>query len=369
MLPSREMADPDDAWFESEDSTRLGMIVEVQRIRRRIRARPAPTLAIACVLALVVTYKIATRPVLVESEVVLALSQGELSRHSTALPVDELREYVSNVLLPDHKLAELIERKNLSPSRRFTGMQLALDSLRDRFEIDIWKNTFELGNEEDRSARIGITVIDSDPDRGYELARDLASVVISTAQDQRMQMTKLLASRVDEVRDSATKRLGELTREAAEKQLAMARARTANKLALAQAINLDLGQIGHEQHSAVKTLSDIATSTDGLADRLTAAGLDLSVTVVDERRGQLPPHRGFITAMVAVVVALVSLLGTALVMGAFDSRVHDSEDVARLGLGVLGHLPGFPGDDVGSLEARGASRARVPSFSRWRSHR
>jgi hypothetical protein len=62
-------------------------------------------------------------------------------------------------------------------------------------------------------------------------------------------------------------------------------------------------------------------------------------------------------------------MGTALIMGAFDSRVHDSDDVARLGLTVLGHVPGFAGDDVGSLEARGVSRARVPSFSRWRSHR
>ena len=58
-----------------------------------------------------------------------------------------------------------------------------------------------------------------------------------------------------------------------------------------------------------------------------------------------------------------------IVIGAFDSRVHDVEDVARLDLPVLGHVPGFPGDNVGSLEARGALRARVPSFLRWRSHR
>jgi hypothetical protein len=362
-------AGSDDAWYESEESTRLGMIIEVQRIRRRMRARPGPVFAISFLLAVVVTYKLATRPVLVESEVVLALSQGELSEHSSALPVDELRQYVTNVLLPDNKLADLIERKNLSPSRHLTGMQFAINSLREQFEIDIWKNTFEMGDDADRSARIGITVVDSDPDRGYELARDLASVVISSAQDQRLQMTKLLASRVADLRDSTASRLQDLTREETEKELAIVKARGEGKLALAQAINLQLAQLQHEQNSAIKTLSEIATSRDSLADRLTAAGLDVSVTVVDEHRGQLPEHREFIIAMIAVVVALAALLGTALVMGAFDSRVHDSDDVARLGLEVLGHLPGFPGDEVGSLEARGVSRGRVPSFSRWRSHR
>jgi hypothetical protein len=73
--------------------------------------------------------------------------------------------------------------------------------------------------------------------------------------------------------------------------------------------------------------------------------------------------------MVAVVVGTGSLLGSALLLGAFDSRVHDTDDVARLGLPVLGHIPGFAGDNVGSMQARGAARARVPSFLRWRSHR
>jgi capsular polysaccharide biosynthesis protein len=272
-------------------------------------------------------------------------------------------------LLPDKKLGELIERKNLSPSRHLTGMQFAIDSLREQFDIDIWKNTFELGDEQDRSARIGITVTDTDPDRSYDLARDLGSVVIASAQEQRLQMTKLLASRVDEVHDSAAARLQDLAREESEKELAITAARRDGKLALAQALNLELAQLAHEQASAEKTITDIATSQDSLADRLTAAGLDISVTVVDERRGQLPEHREFVLAMMAVLVALAALLGTALILGAFDPRVHDAEDVERLGLTVLGHLPGFPGDQVGSLEARGVARPRVPSFSRWRSHR
>jgi hypothetical protein len=70
--------------------------------------------------------------------------------------------------------------------------------------------------------------------------------------------------------------------------------------------------------------------------------------------------------MVAVVLAFGSLFGSALLFGAFDSRVHDGDDVARLGLPVLGQVPSFTGDRSGSLAARGVSRARAPSFARWR---
>ena len=361
--------DDDGDWFASEESTRLAMIVEVQRIQRRMRARPWPVIVFSALITLVVTYKIATLPPHVQSEVVLALSEGSMA-HDTALPVDELRQYVQNVLLPDRKLAVLVEKRNLFPARKLQGMQFAIDSLRENFEIEIWKNQFAAGTEDvERSARIGITVGDSDPDRAYSIARDLASVVIETAQDQRMQMSTILAKNVENIRASVEAHLDALDRETSEKKFAIQQATEAGRLALAQTLTLELAQMGSERNSANKTLSEIANSREGFADRITAAGLDLTVTVVDERRGQIAENHNFIVIMVAVVVAIVSLLGMALIFGAFDPRVHDADDVQRLGLHVLGHLPGFPGDQVGSLRARGASRARVPSFLRWRSHR
>jgi capsular polysaccharide biosynthesis protein len=362
----------DDAgdWFETEESTRLGMIVEVQRIQRRLRARPWPVIVFAALITAVVTYKIATLPQHVESEVVLALSEGTMARSDTALPVDELRQYVQNVLLPDSKLAVLVEKRNLFPARKLQGMQFAIDSLRENFEIEIWKNQFANGIEDvERSARIGITVSDSDPDRAYSIARDLGSVVIETAQDQRMQMSTILANNVAEIRASAEDRLSNLARETSEKQAAIDRATADGKLALVQALRLELAQMAAERSSASRTITEIANSRDALADRITAAGLDLTVTVVDEHRGQLAQNHNFIVVMVGFVIALASFLGMAVIFGAFDPRVHDADDVQRLGLHVLGHLPGFPGDQVGSLRARGASRARVPSFMRWRSHR
>jgi capsular polysaccharide biosynthesis protein len=364
-MPSEDAGD----WFETEESIRLGMILEVQRIQRRTRARPWPVVIGAALITAAITYKIATLPQHVESEVVLALSEGSMARE-TALPVEELRSYVQNNLLPDSKLATLIEKDNLFPARKLQGMQFAITSLRENFEIEIWKNQFANGIEEsERSARIGITVGDTDPDRAFSLARDLASVVVTTSQERRMQMTTQLAKSVADIHDSASDRLDALSRHASEMQLAIDRAVASGKDELAQTLKLQLVQLGGERSSAEKTISEIANSRDALADRITAAGLDLTVSVIDERRGSLAPNHNFIVVTAGFVVAIAALIGVALLLGAFDPRIHDSDDVERLGLTILGHLPGFPGDQVGSLRARGASRARVPSFTRWRSHR
>jgi capsular polysaccharide biosynthesis protein len=364
------MAGSDDAWYESEESPRSAMIVEVQRIRRRTRTRPIPVLLLAAAITVGVTYKLATRKKPVEAEVVLLLTESSLSQKHNGLPVDELRAYVANVLLPDSKLLELVSRRDLYKNRTKLGDQYAIDELRSQIEIQIWKNSFLSYDEaEQHSARIGITVADLDPDQAYDLARDLATIVIQTAQDQRQQMTSQLSAQIGEMRDQLDERLQRLSRQSSEQEQAVLKARREGNEKLAQAIELSLATLWHEEKRAAKTLEEIAQSRDALADRISAAGLDMSVSVVEEHRPRASEHHGFVVAMIAFVIAIGSLLGSAVFFGAFDSRVHDADDVERLGLTVLGHLPGFQGDHVGSLAARGASRARVPSFIRWLSLR
>jgi capsular polysaccharide biosynthesis protein len=153
------------------------------------------------------------------------------------------------------------------------------------------------------------------------------------------------------------------------KQTAAQMARQSGKDGLASAMQVDLAALDAERKHIQKELAAIAASPELFADRTTRAGLDTTLTVVEERRPERPESNTFVLIIVAVVVGIGALLGSAVFIGAFDSRVHDTDDVSRLGLPVLGHVPGFPGDHVGSLGARGALRARVPSFLRWRSHR
>jgi capsular polysaccharide biosynthesis protein len=252
-------------------------------------------------------------------------------------------------------------------------MPWAIEEVRKQIEVDVWRNTYVYYDPEnpnrDPSARIGITVTDDDPDSAYELAHDIADIVVDATHERRMKYAEAITTQVTSERDAMAARLNQLDAELTELMVAFGQARRAKKEGLASAINLRVNVIDGQKKEAEKTMSELTTSQEAIADRIAAAGLDLVIEIAGEKRPNRPPNRGLLIAIALAIVGIGSLIGSALVLGAFDSRVHDVEDVERLGLPVLGHVPGFPGDHVGSLEARGVQRNRVPSFRRWRSER
>lgn len=360
-------------WYESEQPTRFGLIIELQRIKRRMRVRPLPVLLLATVITSAIMYKVSTKVTVLESEVVLALSEGTLAGQQAGIPVDQLRAYVTSVLLPDNKLAELIEKRDLYRLRKKLGPEFAIEELRGSLDIQIWKNTFTYFDEDDdnarRSARIALTVSDVDPDRGFDLARDLAGIVVETLGAQRQKFADEIASQVVALRRALSERLEQNEREIERTQAALDDAGKRGRADLVGILRLDLISLEHQRQDVEERLVLIATSRESLASEIAAAGLDMSLSIVEEHRPERPARSSFVLVMIAVVVGTGALVGCALVLGAFDSRVHDSDDVSRLGLPVLGHVPGFAGDNVGSMQTRSVVRPRVPSFLRWRSHR
>jgi hypothetical protein len=360
-----------DGWYEAEESTRLGMISELRRVARRTRVRPIPVLLLAVLITAGVAYRFHTKPRIYEGDVVLALTEGSLAEVTTGgIPFNELREYVVTVLMPDSKLIELIERRDLFRLRSRLGAQWALEQLRLAMEIVIWKNSFVFYHAEDRdsqqSARIGITVADQDPDLAFVLARDIASIVIKTHEEQRRRFADALAKEVDLMSVTMAQQLDALTKQRVQKENALEYATKTGKGNVAAGLMVDLMTLQRDHKRVRDRLALIRKSPMQFADQISAARLDTTLEIVEERRPQRPEQSGIVLIMIIVVIGTGALLGAALFIGAFDSRVHDTDDVARLNLPVLGHVPGFPGDHVGSLHARGAVRRRVPSFLRWR---
>ena len=357
-------------WYESEQPTRRGMVAELQRIRRRMLVRPLPVLVLAVLVTGAIVRKIANKPVIVEAEVVLALTEGSMASRNTPVPVDQLRAFVTQVLLPDNRLLELIDKYGL---RSRLGTEFALEDLRGRFDVKIWKNSFVNYDEDDdnarRSARIGISVRDIDADRAVDLAHDLADLVSETAANLRQRRADEVSRQVAMMRAATGDELDKLRLAIDKKKIAIDEAYRRGQIDLAGILQIDLVALQNQEKRREERLSRIVESPEALASQVAAAGLDMTLAVVDESRPERPTHSGLILVMVAAVVGTGALLGSALLLGAFDSRVHDTDDVVRLGLPILGHVPGFAGDNVGSMRTRSAAPSRVPSFQRWRFHR
>jgi hypothetical protein len=362
-----------DGWYESEEPTRIGFVRELQRIRRRVRVRPIRIFLLTALITGVIGYKIATKEKFVEAEVVLALTEGALSADQASIPASELKEHVSEVLLPDNKLIEIVERYDLFRLRHRLGDQYAVGELRLQMEIDVWKNSFAYWDVEiqrvEKSARIGITFLDTDPDRAYAVALDLGRTAIASHSARQHAFAVRLADQAESMRASTAERLTRIENELAEKQAALDAAKRRADSGSSAALTVAIATLNFEAKQTREALAKITASREGLANEASAAGLFTTLAIVDQRRPERPAHVKFVLALTLVVVGLGAFLVAALVVGAFDTRIHDTDDVERLGLPVLGHVPGFAGDHVGSLNARGVARRRVPSFLRWRSRR
>lgn len=352
-----------DDWYESEESTGDGLVSELQRMRRRFAVRPLPVLILAALVTAGVTYKVITKERLLHSEIVLAMTEGTMASERMGIPADQLREYVTSVLMSDKNMLELIEKRNLYPLRKRLGPQFALEELWEQLEVEIWKNSFIYYHSEDqyarKSARIGITFKDSDPDKAYSVARDIAAIVIATHDVERQKITSAVVREVRAAHDSLKKQLEDLALAIAVKQTAMATARKESKGALAAALHVELAALDQQVKQAEDQMHLISQSNESIADQISAAGLDVNLAIVEERRPERPVQWSFVLVLVVVVVGTGALIGSAMFVGAFDSRIHDTDDVERLGLPVLGHVPAFAGDHVGSLRARGVHRAHA----------
>ncbi len=370
MIPP-PLEPPSRDWYRVEEPTRLGLVFELRRIVLRFRVRPLPVLLIAAALTSALAYRIVNKPKLYEADVVLALTEGSELAGKAGIPFEQLKSYVTSVLMPEAKLLKLIEDRNLYRLRRTLGPQWAVGELWGQLEVEIWKNSFIYYDEEDyrarKSARIGLTVIDSDPDRALLLVRDIASIIMQTHDEQRRDVSVQLAAKVAMMREELTRKLSDLATVLSVKQAALATATRDGDTRLAAALYTELTGLARDEKDAEDQLALIRNSPEAVADQLTAAGLGIRLDLVEERRPERPEQSWLSLAITLVIVGTGALFGTALFLGAFDSRVHDTDDVARLGLPVLGHVPGFAGDRVGSLRSRGARRARVPWFLRWRS--
>lgn len=365
---SEEQPPPTDEWFESEQPTRTGMIAELQRIKLRTKARPIPVILLGLLVTAALAYKIQTKQQIVEADVVLLLTDGALSKENqNGIPVLDLKNYVANALLPADKLLKLIDERQPG-ARKKLGDQGAIESLKEQYEVTVWKNSYMYYDEDapnaEHSARIGIAVSDTDPDKAFQLARDLATIVRETADEQRRVSAQRLAAQTKAFLLGLQARNQLLIALRVQRLRELEDARKSGKLDVQTALQLKVQEIDGERLRNIRTIDSLATSRDLVADKIVDAKLDTTLTIVEEHKPERPVHKGFVLIMVLAVVGVGALFGSALFVGAFDSRIHDTDDIARLGLPVIGHVPSVKGDTLGSLRARGVRRGKI--VKRWR---
>jgi hypothetical protein len=355
-------------WYQAETPIGRQWVIELQRLKRRARARPFTIVAIALLLTAGLMFIIASKPRMARTRVVIAVTESDVGSGRTPQSMGELRDYVATVLLPNAVLMPIIDENPWAfPLRKRLGDAYALSELRDLFDIAVWRNYFmyEASYEHMRSARIAVTVDHPDADFSVELARRLAALIIEGEAERRRAAADALAAEAVKVIESTRASVDRAEAELNEKLVEAAAAERARATGRSLALRAEVAALSLALHKEKQKLQTVNTAAeiDQLDAAVAQAGLGLGMEIADERLP--PPAEAGLAIRLIVIAAILFFLLTplvAIVIGAFDSRIHDLDDVTRLGFPIVGHVPAFPGDGTGSLRDRGIRRRRVPSF-------
>jgi uncharacterized protein involved in exopolysaccharide biosynthesis len=267
-------------WIDTEQSVVRGLGVELSRMVRRARRRWPLVLLATVLLTSGMTVFVAKKPAQFEARITLALMEGKMSRRQTFLPAADLRNYVVTVLMSGPRLLEIIEQKNWYPLRIKKGFQYALSELLEQTDVQVERNYF-LYEEDDtpRSARIEIEVTDSKPDRAYEIADAVASVIVETTVEQGRLSATRVAAEVKLVQKELRKRLSTLTQREFMITAEIAAALRRSDQAAAARLNVEQAGVTAAMTNVQRdlTTSSQAGTMEALSQEISDAGQDVTI--------------------------------------------------------------------------------------------
>jgi len=309
-------------WFEDEPSLATTGWAITRRLTRRAAVSWPLWVGIALALSAVLTFLRARVPSRYEAAVVLRVAEAQVAIPGAALGAGTLRPYVNELVFTNTRLIDLMSKH----PGHFPDLPLdpasAVEEFRKALSTSISENDFTEERSDDdppRSARLEIAFHASDPRLAFDVVQELSTMVVeSTLGEQRASLE----------REQAAARTAVSKAEAG-----YADAKRADPTGLdPRTLSAQTQQSLAQQRLATATLALHALNEKQV----------LRFQVVDP--GQVPAARstGRSIAFGLAATLLATLLGGALLAGAFDPRVLDAEDLAGVGLGTLGEVPELP---------------------------
>jgi hypothetical protein len=316
---------------------------------RRARALWLRTLIATLVVTALVTLYRARQQRTFEASIVMRVVEESFDEDTAPPTQRELTKYLRDVALSRAKLLGLIERHDLYPDKMGPDPSRAIEQMNDDIELKVVQNYFAPERYIEgpiRSARIVIAYRGRDPDVALVVARELGELITQEETRRRQLLTSLSAAHLDDAVAGLRHSLIEARREQARINLVVDK----TPMDVIRLRDLTDRIAGLEQQ-----LEQLTFRNTNLALRSALEGRSegMRFEVVDAGR---PPrvlltHFGELMVL-AVVLFFFSLPLAALAVGVMDARLRDLDQLRRLGVEPLGHVPGFSGADVGSYRQR-----------------
>jgi hypothetical protein len=270
----------------------------------------------------------------------LLLRESALSTDRTRVSRADLRSFVENVALTSSNLQEVMDQHGLFRREAARSEVLALEEMRKSVDVDILQDYLaedRLEHSPSRSARIVITFSAEEPDQAMVVVRDLGLLVaraeLARHAEKARQQAGLASAAAAEARAEASRTEGELAAMEAAAAAAPGKTSSAQQVKIAflrawltklerrrsvleqEHVRLDLSAAAEEKQAGTRVhLASLQAGTGGPQNKL-----------------QWFRNKAAIAGAAGLALAL-------LMVGAFDPRLYDADDVRRAGGLSLGTL-------------------------------
>ncbi|MDW8283311.1 MAG: hypothetical protein RMK29_16485 [Myxococcales bacterium] len=342
-----------DDWIQAEPGSRA-LVGELRRLGRRNLRHPMPVLVVTLVTTSAgLLYGLQWQPSY-EARIALRLTEHDVGVAAAPRPIAALRAFIEDVALSDRVLERIIQRFNLYPNQLMRGLDQALEALRDDIQVEVWRNEFliEAADDLGRSARVALSYRHHHPEVAWGVVEAMAEATVAEQRRVRKAQVEYLAMGLEPALAALEQRIAEVKR-----QLVQLAGPAAGQEATVVATKRT--QLLRDLEEMEAQRRDLNMQLQEALMRLRAETLNvgLRAEIIDSIRPHASPYHRLVPLLGAVVGLVVGLLLGGVTLKAFDRRIHDEEDVWRMGLPVCGALPAYPGDSVGSMD----NRVRMPA--------
>jgi len=343
-----------DPWLRREPG--VGELrVELRRLARRALRRPLLVVGIALAMSLVMVKRRADKPEVWYAEVSFRISEG-VRANTTPRPTKEIREYVESVVLSSRNLEAIMRRHGLDLEALDEDAADATAEFKSNFEVWVKRNYFLEDWQDHKSARLTLVFWGGSSEEVRAVLADAADVLVAEETRRRGDFVAAALAENMDVGRVEREQLQRRERRISEIEVALA-GNPSPSLAVVLRRELIASQAtmsdAHIRLAAVeKSYTDLR-----VALLLEANQLAVRFEKIDESVTQDVASATLLSLIKLGLVVFLALLPLVVIsVGAFDSRIYDLEDVRRLGMVGVGHVPRFAGDDQGSLSARARAR-------------
>lgn len=362
----RRDGEPDD-WVADEPRVSQVLVSELQRFKVRMKVHPIPVLLLALLMSAGAVFMFARKPGMHIARVILRISEGGLSEYrGSVLPTSELKDYIYSFALSDKTLREDIidKHKLFQREMKLFGADGAVGELRDGLSIDVFHNFFHFTKSNEstpRSLRLGIVYMHEDAEFAYKMAVLLADLVVKVESGKRLQEVRFAASNAQQLLAAA-----EQAQEQRRQQIANLTAKLDDPELIANGVGgaivrVEINSLSQAERREAQNLENMQREVERIENsrRLEESNMGMVFELAGRVRPvSRPPPGPFVLGLLGLVCFFMFVPVCAIGLGTLDSRIHEIEDVRRLSMPALGHIPAFEGDRTSSLRKRGALEPR-----------